>query len=334
MAKARRFMLPLAIAAVVGAAGTLGVWFLRDGSRSESRTVRLVFSSVAAEVSVQGKQEDRCVKTAALGECLPVVRVTQEPDEPLRAISLTGVISSGVVLLYWGCREGAGVEVCTPLEQGPDDVVCVTTSSLEDTTGKAACAELSTSTARAAERTAMVTFVPVDADGAAADGFHVTEAGERHQLDDCFPAYSATAPDIVSCYPFVLGAHACWVEASRETVLCGLPGSNELRRHTVREPPGRIEPLPAGQRQPLVIELRDGTRCTMRWGGPHPPLPEEFTARYHCGTHGLLVQRLQEPLFVEADPFWTVQVIRPLDVQGNAEPLRQEVAFLHYAGRP
>ncbi|MDG4797197.1 hypothetical protein [Micromonospora sp. WMMD1082] len=311
------------------------MWLLRDGPRSEGRPVWLVFTSVAAQVSVQGRQEERCVEAVALGECLPVIRVLQEPDEPLRAISLTGVVSTGVVLLYWGCREGAGVEVCTPLPQGPEDVVCVTTSSLEDVTGKATCAEFSKPVPGAADRTEVVTFAPVDADGAAADGYRVTDAGERYKLDDCSPAYAATAPDIVSCFPFALGAHACWVEASRETVLCGMPGSNELRRHAVRKKPGRIEPPAEDQRQPLVIELRDGTRCTMRWGGPHPPLPDQLTARYHCGDHGILVQRLEAPLWVEADPFWTVEILRLADVQqGDAAPLRHEVAFLHYAGRP
>ncbi|MEU7933645.1 hypothetical protein [Micromonospora echinofusca] len=335
MTRRPRSLVLLLAVVLVGVAGGVGARLLRERQQPELLPIRVVFTSSAAEISVAGERDGGCVEAPVLGECLPVVRVMQEPGEPLRAITLTGVISPGLSLLYWGCREGAGVPVCTAAPQPADAVVCVTTSSEHDLQASAACGEM-TGAARTpapAARTEVVRFVPVTRDGRPAPGYQVTEVGKQ-QPDSCSPAYSATAPDIVSCLPFVLGAHACWIEPDRTKVLCGRPGTNQLIRYGTRQPLAGANPPAEERRDPLLIELRDGTRCTMRWGGPHPPLPGLLTARYYCADRGILVQTPDDPLISRTDPFWTVRILDPRDGGGEAAVKPYEVASVHYAGRP
>ncbi|TDC41404.1 hypothetical protein [Micromonospora sp. KC213] len=325
------------VVVLVGVGGGLGVRFLRDLRQPGLLPVRVVFTSSSAEISVEGKREGGCVEVAALGECLPVVRVMQEPDKPLRALSLTGVVSPGITLLYWGCREGAGVPVCTPAPQQGDDVVCATTSSESDLTASAACMELSGAAGirNPGAGTQVVQFAPVTRDGAPAAGYHVTDLSAEHRADRCSPAFSATAPDIVSCLPFTLGAQACWIEADRTKLLCGTPGSNRLFRYGARKALATTNPPSEERRNPLLIELRDGARCTARWGGggPHPLLPDQLTARYHCGGRGIVVQGPDDPLMSRTEPYWTVRVIDLASGDGAAaQP--HEVASVYYAGRP
>ncbi|MEU4379800.1 hypothetical protein [Micromonospora echinofusca] len=335
MARRPRSLVLLLAVVLVGVAGGVGARLLREGQHPERLPVRVVVTSSAAEISVAGEREGGCVEAAVLGECLPVVRVMHEPDEPLRALTLSGVVSPGISLLYWGCREGAGVPVCTPAPQPADAVVCVTTSSEHDLQASAACMDLSgaTRTPAPAARTEVVQFVPVTRDGRPAPGYQVTEVG-RQQPDECFPAYSATAPDIVSCLPFVLGAHACWIEPDRTKVLCGRPGNNQLIRYDMRQPVASADPPAEERRGPLLIELRDGTKCTRRWGGPTPSWPGPLTAWYYCSGRGIIVQVADEPLISRRDPYWTVRLVDLREVGGDPVLQPYEVAFVHYAGRP
>ncbi|MEU6077642.1 hypothetical protein [Micromonospora sp. NPDC047074] len=336
MARRPRPLVLLLAVVLVGVAGGVGARLLRERQQSELLPVRVVVTSSAAEISAAGERDGECVEAAVLGECLPVVRVMQEPGEPLRALTLTGVISPGVSLLYWGCREGAGVPVCTTdLPQPADAVVCVTTSSERDLQARAACLEMSgaTRTPAPVARTEVVQFVPVTRDGRPAPGYQVTEI-DGQRPDRCSPAYSATAPEIVSCLPFVLGAHACWIEPDRTRLLCGRPGDNQLIRYEMPQPVVGVDPPAEEKRDPLLIELRDGTKCTMRWGGPHPPLPGLLTARYYCGERGILVQAPDDPLISRTDPYWTVGILNPRDGGDAAAVKPHEVALVHYAGRP
>ncbi|RIV39739.1 hypothetical protein D2L64_08010 [Micromonospora radicis] len=327
----------IALVVVLAAAGGVGLRLLTGAAEARSQLVRIVASSVVAEIAVHGELDGDCVEAPELDDCLPVVTVTQRRGAPLRAAVLTGVVTPGTVLLYWGCREGAGVTECTPRSPGPDTAVCVTTSDARDASALAFCGRFGVAaTGRPTrDRTEVVEFVPVTRDGRPAAGHVVVDQGTELLLDSCSSAFAATASDIVSCGPTAASAQACWIETNRATVLCGRPGDNRLYRFGVRQALPRYEPLPEARREPLAIELRDGTICTRRTGGPAPPLPEPFSSQYWCGEHGLAVQAHGEDLLDRSSPFWTLRTMLAAAADGgDPVPIRREVALVHYAGRP
>jgi hypothetical protein len=138
--------------------------------------------------------------------------------------------------------------------------------------------------------TTRVVVRPVTKTGHAAANYTVhTERTGSVNCSFAEPSPGAVSRNIEFCSPSVEQAVACWKSAAAHRVLCiRNPGSHNLVRIPRSGKFARTKLAPRVQRAPLLIVLRDGTRCDIRDGGAWSTLKSHpnWVGRYSCDHHG------------------------------------------------
>lgn len=209
----------------------------------------------------------------ALLACLGPAAQQMEADTPVMGVVLA-IVGSGVELVVPGIA-GAAETV-----QGPARITL----------------------SAAATRT--VVIEPVDADGTPVTGWTVEAA------DDPVECGPASAGGIVECTPFASGGAVCWPEPDAGSVLCLRDAwSRTLDRHPATGADVAVDsPATAS---PIGLELVDGTRCRLRYGGAWSPRAddENLTGAYSCGgTNEQIVWSAGDNPIDRSSSTWTVRV--------------------------
>jgi hypothetical protein len=140
--------------------------------------------------------------------------------------------------------------------------------------------------------TTRIVVRPVTKSGHAADNYKV-RAEHSGSVDCSFadPSPGAVSRNIEFCSPSVEGAVACWKSATAHRVLCIRdPSAHKVVKIHRDGKFARTKLRPRAQRAPLLIVLRDGTRCDIRDGGAWGTLKSHpnWVGRYSCDHHGFV----------------------------------------------
>lgn len=184
---------------------------------------------------------------------------------------------------------------------------------------------------KAPAATHSVVLRPVTASGVPARGWSVTH--ERGRVTCSGTSPSATAPDIVSCYPTAFGLRACW-KSARHTVLCVRDArANELVRIHYR---GRFPRVHApAEAAPIRLVLTGGRECRIRvggaWGAPntHP----QWVGFYGCRSGGIYGPGNSTDAIIRTKRLWSVRVWRnETETDQPADIVRRGVRTAYYVG--
>ncbi|MFM9378268.1 hypothetical protein [Gordonia sp. VNK21] len=159
--------------------------------------------------------------------------------------------------------------------------------------------------------TQVVTVIAVGADGQPRDGWSVS-ADAPGQVQCGAPAYStrsATTGGMYDCTPNAAGAHTCWPAKPGDTgLLCAFdPWETVLHRFTADAP---LTPVTRPDDPwPWALELADGTRCTLRYGGAWGGRSDDLRGAYGCsGTDDVVLTEVNQNPVGSSAAQWTVRV--------------------------
>lgn len=180
---------------------------------------------------------------------------------------------------------------------------------------------------------------PFNADGSVSDAYSV-EAGEVGPVDCSSgePSPFALSPNTHSCGSTSDSAYACWAnpgEASSLLCLYSPTGTQlaSVKATGMRSTPKADDPVPMG------IELADGSRWWLYWGGGYAS-PDGTSVKYVCyeGCSAptlALVQADDEPLMDKTAATWTIlKSDTASDPSTLADPTRAEITKVWYLGDP
>lgn len=154
---------------------------------------------------------------------------------------------------------------------------------------------------------------PVTSSGHASPGFTVRR--QRKDQIDCSerdPSAGAVSRNIEQCSPSYEYAVACWKAAGHGQALCLRdPSTTRLAKIGTAGRFAATSRASRAQRAPLLIELTDGTRCSIRDGGAwgvqksHP----KWFGTYSCSHHGVVwaPPKAHHYGVNESQPSWTVR---------------------------
>jgi hypothetical protein len=144
--------------------------------------------------------------------------------------------------------------------------------------------------AASSSATTRVVVRPVTKAGVHAAGFHVKK--EQSSSVDCSfrdPSPGAVNRNIELCSPSAEYAIACWKSTRAHHVLCTRDPSSK-RLYLIRRSGkfARTGPESKKDRAPLLLILRDGTRCSIRDGGAWGTIKSHpnWVGTYSCDHHG------------------------------------------------
>ena len=174
---------------------------------------------------------------------------------------------------------------------------------------------LASASRSATAATQQVVVSPVTPAGHAAPGFVAKPTpGGPYPVECNYPSPSPAAvdPNIEFCSPSAAYAVACWNAAKPHSVLCMQnPTSHRLVRFRRKGAFAKTAPPAAKDTAPLLLELRNGTKCDIRDGGAwgssksHP----KWVGTYSC-THGVIwaPENADHAGINESSSTWTVHV--------------------------
>lgn len=174
--------------------------------------------------------------------------------------------------------------------------------------------------------THLVTVRPVDATGRPAPGWSVADDSMQVQCGE--PSPVTVDPGVVSCFPTVAYALACWHAQDGGHVLC----LRDPRVRTLVRLPltGRFSITGTQPRAavPFALDLADGTRCAARDGGTSSDLGGHpgWVATYFCGTWAVWAPSTSNGID-EANAGWSVQ-LAAVTGQGPLRTVAVDTAYL------
>jgi hypothetical protein len=159
-----------------------------------------------------------------------------------------------------------------------------------------------------AAATRTVVLKPVDADGTPVSGWEVQ--GTDAPVECGNPSAAGIDGGIQECTPYAAGAGVCWPEPDAGSVLCLEDAwSRTLDRHPATGADVAVD-APATA-SPIGLELVDGTRCRLRFGGAWSSRAddESLTGAYSCGgTNEQIVWSAGSDPVDRSSSTWTVRV--------------------------
>ena len=175
--------------------------------------------------------------------------------------------------------------------------------------------DIARATPVAAPATVRVVVRPVTTGGVPAPGFHATtlDAANAGPLDcsTADPSPGAVDRDIEQCSPSAEDAVACWKSATPHRALCSRDPSSDLvyslRRTGKFAKTGLVKKR---LRAPILLVLKDGTKCGIRIGGAWSTLQAhpDWYGTYYCDRHGAVWSppHARHNGVHESQPTWTV----------------------------
>jgi hypothetical protein len=189
----------------------------------------------------------------------------------------------------------------------------------------------------ASSATVRIVVRPVTAGGVPASGFHVTTDDRRADAVDCSDPNAspgAVSRNVEPCSPSAAYAIACWNAAAAHHVLCSRDPSSK-RVYSIRRT-GKFADTGLDSkrnRAPILLLLRDGTKCFVRDGGAWGQLTSHpnWYGTYSCDQHGNVWSPPYAPHHGvdESQPTWTVHTSPS---SGNGRVTIRAVAQAYFVG--
>ncbi|NLG47906.1 VWA domain-containing protein [Gordonia sp. (in: high G+C Gram-positive bacteria)] len=186
----------------------------------------------------------------------------------------------------------------------------------------------------------IVKVIAVDKKGSLRDGYTIVNDGSSRsfpssEMTYCSPGLGAITPGVFRCGTTADSAVVCWNKTSTSQLLCAYsPWEKTLRAWTYSVPPEQKPVKPQDEVVPWALELADGSRCNLRFGGAWDPPPTGYRDIYNCSdgpTKFVVVKDDSEApagLFDKSGTAWTVL---GRDSNRNGSPSPVPVTKVYYS---